>query len=240
MRRINSALVSVRGLYIVLAVLVAAGCGVNDAEPAGDTPTATPPEASASSPVEQTASSDDTALARVLVIDMNGNPMANMVPIATTQPNAFTKPIATGQPTGADGRGYVTIPTDQWLYVRAWDPTKRMFANNYFDVLPGKAETTDVMEIVMVPGASLSAVVVDRSGVPIADSPIGMMMAHPTRGPWWPAESRTDEHGRVVFESVPAGKYQVTLEIPGGQHIELPEVALPPSGSADLGPLALQ
>jgi hypothetical protein len=173
-------------------------------------------------------------------MDMNGTPLPNMLPIASTQPNAFNKPLVTGQPTGDDGRGYLTIPSDQWLYVRAWDPTNRMFANNYFDVLPGKAETTDVMEIVMLPGASLSAVVVDGSGTPIGDSAVGMMMSHPTRGPWWPAESRTDEKGKVVFESVPAGKYQVTLETPAGQQIELPEVALPPGGSADLGPVALQ
>ncbi len=226
---------------MALAILVAMGCGSGETNPTGQEPAAVPATDSASrSAEEQNATEDDTALARVFVRDMDGNPLPNMLPIASTEPNAFNKPIATGQPTGADGRGYVTIPTDQWLYVRAWDPTNRMFANNYYDVLPGKAETTDVMEIVMVPGASLSAVVVDRSGVPVADSPVGMMMAHPTRGPWWPAESHTDEYGRVLFESVPAGKYQVTLEIPGGQQIDLPEVALPPGGNADLGPLAVQ
>lgn len=226
---------------VALAIVIAAGCGSQKTEPTEQSTSAEPVELSdPPSAAERTSSENDTALARVFVRDMDGNPLPNMLPIASTEPNAFNKPIATGQPTGADGRGYVTIPTDQWLYVRAWDPTNRMFANNYYDVLPGKAETTEVMEIVMVPGASLSAVVVDRSGVPVADSPVGVMMAHPTRGPWWPAESHTDEYGRVLFESVPAGKYQVTLEIPGGQQIDLPEVALPPGGNADLGPLAVQ
>ena len=180
------------------------------------------------------------ALARVLVVDMEGNPLPNMLPIATSQPNAFEEPIAKGKLTGPDGKGYMAIPQNQWLYVRAWDPTRRMFANNYFDVLPGKAETTDEMQIVMLPGASLDAILMDSDGKPIADEDVGLMMSHPSRGPWWPDESKTNARGAVRFETVPAGKYQVTLETKGGKQIELPEVALPPGGSASLGPLALQ
>ncbi len=185
-------------------------------------------------------SGNDVALARVTVVDLDGNPLPNMLPIATKKPNAFDKPIATGQPTGADGRGYVTVPTDDWVYVRAWDPTNRMFANNYFDVLPGKAETTEEMQVVMVPGAFLTAELVDGHGAPFADTQVGMMMSHPTRGPWWPAESKTNLAGKVVFGPVPAGKYQITLETAAGQQIELPEVSLPPGGSADIGPVSLQ
>jgi len=231
-RRIGSAAAA------VLLVAVSSSCGSgereNAREPAAAQKTAAPSEPSAATP------ESGIALARVLVVDFDGNPLENMLPIATAKPNAFDKPIASGQPTGADGRGYVTIPTGQWVYVRAWDPVGRVFANNYYDVLPGKAETTDVMEIVMVPGASLSAVLVDGGGAPFADTPVGMMMSHPTRGPWWPAESRTNSVGKVVFESVPAGQYQITLEAATGEQIDLPEVSLPPGGSADLGPVALQ
>jgi hypothetical protein len=223
---------------IALILMIAAACG--SGESTSSEKPAEIPSATSQAPPAESKSDNDLALARVLVMDMNGTPLPNMLPIASTQPNAFNKPLVTGQPTGDDGRGYMSIPSDRWLYVRAWDPTNRMFANNYFDVLPGKTETTDVMEIVMLPGASLSAVVVDGSGAAIGDSAVGMMMSHPTRGPWWPAESRTDEKGKIVFESVPAGKYQITLETPAGQQIELPEVALPPGGSADLGPVALQ
>lgn len=222
----------------LLLLAASSSCGSEEKEdsqePVIAQKTATPSEPATAKP------ETDIALARVLVIGLDGTPLENMLPIATSKPNAFDKPIATGQPTGADGRGYVAIPTDQWVYVRAWDPVGRMFANNYFDVLPGKAETTDMMEIVMVPGASLSAVLVDGTGSPFADTPVGMMMSHPTRGPWWPAESQTNGTGKVVFESVPAGQYQITLETSTGQQIDLPEVSLPPGGSADLGPVALQ
>jgi hypothetical protein len=217
-------------------LLASAGCG------SGDKTTDQKPatNSTAETPTSPPKVDSEVALARVLVIDMDGKPLANMLPIVTAKANAFDKPIATGQPTGDDGRGYVTISGDQWVYVRAWDPVGRVFANNYYDVLPGNAKTTDVMQIVMVPGASLSAVLVDGQGTPFADTAVGMMMSHPTRGPWWPAESKTNGSGKVVFESVPAGHYQITLETATGQQIDLPDVSLPPGGSADLGPVALQ
>lgn len=228
-------LVSIAALLVLFAQSNGCGSGENVGakEPAAKQTVAQPA-------VSETKPDGNVGLARVLVVDMDGKPLANMLPIVTAKPNAFDKPIATGQPTGADGRGYVTIAGDQWVYVRAWDPVGRVFANNYFDVLPGNAETTDVLEIVMVSGGSLSAVLVDKEGTPFADTSVGMMMSHPTRGPWWPAESKTNASGKVVFESVPAGKYQITLETATGQQIDLPDVALPPGGSADLGPVVLR
>ncbi|MCC6487177.1 MAG: carboxypeptidase regulatory-like domain-containing protein [Candidatus Hydrogenedentes bacterium] len=230
MRRISGCLAQAACI-----ALMASGCGSGSGDLANAKKESAPSQAAAA-PEKQ----EEVALARVFVVDMEGNPLPNMLPIATSQPNAFEKPVAQGKVTGPDGKGFMSIPQNQWLYVRAWDPTKRMFANNYFDVLPGKADTTDEMQIVMLPGASLDAILMDSDGNPIANEDVGMMMSHPTRGQWWPDESKTNERGAIRFESVPAGKYQVTLETKSGKQIQLPEVALPPGGSASLGAIALQ
>lgn len=166
--------------------------------------------------------------------------MANMLPIAARQPNAFEKPLAQGALTDADGRGVVAIPQNEWMYVRAWDPAQRMFANNYYDVLPGSAAQTAEMEIMMAPGALLTMQLVTPEGSPAADQNVGIMMFHPTRGPWWPGEADSDAKGRVVFPSLPPGKYTVKLKTVGGLQIDLPEVVLPPGGKTDLGEVALQ
>jgi len=174
------------------------------------------------------------------VVDLEGNPLSNMVPIATRSANAFEKPLAQGQPTGKDGTGSLMTPNDVWVYVRAWDPAKRMFANNYYDVPPGEARQTEVMEIVMAPGAVLRAEILDSEGKPVAGQPVGIMMEHPTQGPWWPDESRTDQTGRIEFKSVPPGRFTITFETRDGRQVQVPEVALMPGGSADIGPAVVR
>ncbi|MFA6241714.1 MAG: prealbumin-like fold domain-containing protein [Candidatus Hydrogenedentales bacterium] len=214
---------------LVLCVAILASCS-----PAPAPAPAAPPAATAP------AAANKTTLARVRVVNMDGQPLPNMMPIAAKQPNAFEKPIAQGALTDMDGKGVVVIPQDEWLYVRAWDPTRRVFANNFFDVLPGNATQTDEMVITMVPGASLAMELVTPEGGPAAEQNVGIMMFHPTRGPWWPDEADSDKDGHVTFASLPPGKYTIKLKTAGGYRIDIPDVVLPPSGSTDLGVVALQ
>ena len=189
---------------------------------------------------EQTAGPVNTVPIRIKVVDMNGKPVANMLPIATKKANAFDVPLAKGELTGDDGAGLVNVPADQYLYVRAWDPIKQIFANNYYDVLPGRAAPIEDLQVTMLLGASLDVDVMSADGAPIVSQPVGMMMSHPVHGPWWPAETQTDSNGRARFGPVPPGKYLITIETRDHKKVELPEQTLMPGQTASLGPVKLQ
>lgn len=176
----------------------------------------------------------------VRVVDLKGQPLGGMAPIATLQPNAFDEPVATGPLTGEDGRSSLLFPADQRVCVRAWDPELRYFANNYVDVLPNTGNVTEEMEIVMVPAASFQMTLLLPNGLPAADRNVGLMMFHPTRGPWWPSEGNTDSTGRVAFVSIPPGRFLLKLKVDSGESIELPELSLAPGASIDMGPVILQ
>ncbi len=177
---------------------------------------------------------------RIKVVDMNGKPVANMVPIATAKANAFDVPVAKGDLTGDDGAGVVNVPADQYLYVRAWDPIKQIFANNYYDVLPGSAAPTEELQVTMLAGASLDVDVMRADGTPIANQPVGMMMSHPVHGPWWPAETQADANGRARFGPIPPGKYVITIETRDHLKVDVPEQTLMPGQTVSLGPVKLQ
>ena len=164
-----------------------------------------------------------------------------MLPIATTQPNAFDAPVAKGTLTDAEGKSSLSLVRGQYLYVRAWDPTRRMFANNYFDVMAGDVNaSTDPLTVVMAPGAALRVALVGPDHKPAADTEVELMMAHPQKGPWWPDKAKTDARGAASFPCVPPGKYIVRMKAQSGGQIELSDVALPPGGDTDLGTVSLQ
>jgi hypothetical protein len=96
------------------------------------------------------------------------------------------------------------------------------------------------MEIVMVPGASLDLALMRPDGTPVADTNVGIMMFHPSKGPWWPSEADTDKTGTVHFPALPAGKYMIRLKALGMDRIDLPDVDLPPGGHTNLGQVTLQ
>jgi len=171
---------------------------------------------------------------------MDGKPVANMLPIATAQPNAFDTPVAKGELTGADGAGSLRVPSDRYLYVRAWDPAKRQFANNYYDVLPGSSPPDEVLQITMLPGAMFEVEVLATDGAPLSEQPVGMMMGHPVHGPWWPAETQTDVQGAAVFGPVPPGRYTIVIETRDHRHVDLPEQTLMPGKTAHAGPVTLR
>ncbi|HQH54054.1 MAG TPA: hypothetical protein PKY01_16600, partial [Candidatus Hydrogenedentes bacterium] len=56
--------------------------------------------------------------APVMVVDLEGRPLANMLPLATDSPNAFQKPVVQGELTGSGGTSELSLPRDRHLYVR--------------------------------------------------------------------------------------------------------------------------
>lgn len=186
------------------------------------------------------AAESDGVMAQVEVVDLRGQPLPGMTPIATTTSNAFDKPAVVGQPTDLSGRGELRLPAHLRLYVRAWDPNRGWFANNYFDVPPGRATHTPLMRIEMVRSASLDAVLLGPDNAPASNTNVGLMMFHPTKGAWWPDEADTDANGVVHFPALPAGTYTLKLKALGVGTLDIPSVELPPGGKADLGVVVLQ
>lgn len=190
-------------------------------------------------PSETNAQPTSGTLVRVRVVGLDQQPLRDMLPIATETPNAFDKPLAQGKPTDAQGRSSLVLDPNRWLYVRAWDPTLRFFANNYFDVPAGQADVAEELVVVMVEGARLRATLFTPEGNPVANENVGLMMFHPEKGPWWPAEADTDTAGNVVFERVPAGQFLLALKTVHSGRIDLPAVFLPPAGDTHLGNIQL-
>ncbi len=188
--------------------------------------------------VAETPSGSGT-LIRVRVVGLDQQPLSGMLPIATEKPNAFDEPVARGKPTDAHGKSSLILDPNRWLCVRAWDPQLRFFANNYYDVPAGKADVSEELLIVMVEGARLKARLFAPDGAPAANENVGLMMLHPEKGPWWPAEANTDDEGNVVFDRVPAGQFLLTLKTVKSGRIDLPAVFLPPAGETDLGKVQL-
>jgi hypothetical protein len=229
-----------RWLLVAGSLLMLAGCGQQQETPT-DSP-APPPQTQASSGVETATRQPDAgqAYAHVQVVGLDGQPIAGMEPIATKQPNAFNAPVARGPATDEEGRSYVVVPRDQWVYIRAWDRSCGLFANNFFDIPPGEGTQTDEMEIVMVPGTKLKATLVGANGAPAAKENVGLMLFHPTQGPWWPGEADTDENGVADFGMVPAGRFSIKIKAIRSGQIELPEAYFGPGETLDLGAVALQ
>ncbi len=220
--------------YVAFAAIVVgmacvlAGCG-DDSKPSPQT----------TNPATREPKPGSAITARVRIVDLLGNPLANMAPIATRQPNAFDEPFAKGPLSGSDGYSSIVLDTTQWLYVRAWDPATRYFANNYFDVPPGDAPVDKTLEITMAPGATLKAHLSGAGGGPVGNETVGLMMLHPDKGPWWPCEACTDAEGGVVFSPVPPGRFLLRFKAAESGAAELPEVSLEPGGICDLGSVPL-
>jgi len=229
-RRVPAALSHALSLLVagvLLAVLLGA-CGV-EKEPAETAQTVGPAD-----------TPGDSVTARVAVVDLDGEPLAGMRPVATRTPNAFGEPVVMGAATDLKGSGYVLLPADIRLYVRAWDPDLTYFANNYFDIPAGKpGGETPLMRIVMVEGASLDVVLLDADGRPAANTNVGLMMFHPAKGAWWPGEADTDAGGAAHFASLPAGAYMLKLKALNVGRIDIPNVQMTPGGQTDLGEVIL-
>ncbi len=223
--------------FMIIAIL--AGCGREKAGE-GDKPTDGSSGARARDQTAKQTQRDTTAdskwiPAEVKVVDLDGRPLSGMRPIATTVPNAFERPISVGEPTAGDGSSGLMIPEDRQVYIRAWDPELNWFANNYIDIPPTPGSSVPELRIVMVRAGSLTVRLIAQTGEPLADTQIELMMFHPTKGPWWPAKSETDDRGNVEFESVPPGVYTVRIDAATSGRIEVADVAIDPAGHTDLG-----
>ncbi len=222
------------GLAMVGLVFLLGACSCEeraDEEPAGR---ARPADATTAP-----SGADYWGTAHVRVAKLDGTPLAGIAPIVTKQPNAFDAPVATGPLTAANGESYVQYPRKEYLYLRGWDPELKYFPNNFFDLLPSREAVVGGLELVMVEGAVLTAALVGADGVPLANANAGLMMLHPNRGPWWPAQSNCDAAGTVRFEAVPPGSFTLRIKAEPGGMVEVPETAIRPGGAVDLGVLFL-
>ncbi len=204
-----------------------------------------PPASREAPPVDSTPPAPKEAKAGTLtatiqVVDLSGAPQAHMVPIVTKEPNAFDKPVKTGSATDHLGKGTIRFSADEHLFLRAWDPTLNYFPNNFYEVLAGGNQITDDLVIQMVPAAALSVQLLLPDDTIAANMTIGLMLFHPTRGPWWPAEGTTDTDGFVTFAHLPAGEYVLRFKAASGARLEYRQTALPPGDRVDLGVLTLR
>ena len=219
------------------------GCSKPASPPAPVVPVKESPPSAA--PTENASQKSETAasdvpsgetLARIQAVDQGGKPLAGLIPIANLQPNAFDEPFAKGAPTDSNGMGTVSVPSNKKVFVRVWDPSLRLFANNYLDV-PSETESTQVQ---MIMGATFEVTLITADGKPVQDIAVSMMMVHPRVGPWWPGESVTDKNGKVSFGPVPAGKFNLLFQTKSAGKAEVPEVILMPGERRDLRSVRLQ
>mgnify|MGYP003735406325 CR=1 FL=1 len=213
--------------------MIVAGCGRSGSVPE-------PEDASAEARPANTAAPVSGVYAAVTVVDLEGQPLAGMTPIATTNANAFDAPVAVGHATDDAGKSALVLPRDVRVYVRAWDPDRRYFANNYYDIPPAVGDRTEDMHFSMVQGASLEVRFVTPDGTSVANTNVGLMMLHPAKGPWWPDECDTDGSGAAVFASVPAGRFTCRFKAAGAGEVEIADVELDVGGHTNLGQVVVR
>ncbi len=240
---------AVSGFLVLLCLILPAACSCREKKPPAPTPPRqeTTPEAASQAPAPPppTPTALDGAegevflTARMHVASLSGKPVPDMIPMASLEPNAFDKPIATGMPTDADGMGVIRFPSDRKVALRAWDPDLRLFPNNFLEVLPNSGVINEVLEVTMVQSGILFAVLRLPDGTPAGDENVGLMLFHPVYGPWWPAESNTNASGEVVFDSVPPGKFVLRLKVASGPSIEVAETYIAPGEPTPLGTITL-
>lgn len=236
-------------LLLTLCLVVCAACSCRDREQPRPAPAPAKPAPAAASaekpPVPAPAAPDNAegevfVTAKMRVVNLSGAPVPGMAPIATLQPNAFDKPIATGALTNADGLGEIRFPSAQKVALRAWDPDLRLFPNNFLEVMPNTGVVTEVLEVTMVPAGIIFVVLKLPDGQPVRGENAGIMLFHPVYGPWWPAEATASEQGEVVFDSVPPGKFVLRLKVASGPSVEVGETYIAPGEPTSLGTIQLQ
>lgn len=207
---------------------------VDDAVPSPDAPDA-PAGAGSGNEDEQAR-----VVARVHVAGLDGDPLPGMLPVATTTPNAFEEPVATGPPTDATGWSTLELPPGEQVYLRAWAPQLDYFANNFFAVPAMREDAAGEFTVTMAPAGAIEGTFFGIGEAALAGRTVEAMLHHPTRGPWWPARARTGAAGHAVFEPVPPGEFRVEFRVEGLGTASLPGVAIRPGGRTDLGKVRLE
>ena len=228
---------------LLFSVLAGFGCGKPSSSPVAVSPVKE--SSQETMPTKKTPNDPTTkvsgvpsgeTLVHVQALDRAGQPLAGLIPIATLQPNAFDEPLAKGEPTDTNGMGTVSVPSNKKVFVRIWDPSFQLFANNYLDV-PSENESTQVQ---MITGATIEIALVTADNKPLPDTAVSLMMVHPRIGPWWPGESVTDKNGRIIFGPVPAGQFNLLLQTKSTGKAEVTEVVLMPGERKNIGSVCLQ
>lgn len=238
MRRQGAFLRFARALAVL--TLLAASLSACTCREAPKTPDAAPPIKTESVETPSERPPAGPVSARMRVVDLSGNPLPGMLPIATLEPNAFDKPVATGAATNVDGESRLQFPSGEKVYLRAWDPDLRYFPNNFYEALPDSGSVTEVLVVSMVQSGTLEALLMLPDGLPARGENTGLMLFHPVHGPWWPGEADANERGEVVFKHVPPGSYVVRIKVASGASLDVPETFIPPGESTHLGILYLQ
>jgi len=189
---------------------------------------------------EPAAPAPGKATATVTLVDLEGKPIAGVAAIAVTEPNAFNKPVAEGAVSGPDGVSTITIPQGQHLYIRGWDSEMRYFTNSFLDVTAEQGMTLPPMTVTMVEGCALDALMRTAEGLPAANVEVELTMAHPSRGPWWPARAITRADGVFHLRSVPAGRFNLEFKTSDGRAARRDDVEFQPASRTDLGIVTLQ
>ena len=224
----------------ITALVVLPGCNCQKESPSEQAGATAPPAITTRGEGERESANAQTMTARMRVVNLQGQPLPGMVPIATLQPNAFDQPIATGVLTSAAGESHIRFTTDQKVALRAWDPELRYFPNNFYEIMPNTGEISETLLISMVKSASLEAVLFLPDGRPAMNENVGLMLFHAAHGPWWPAEADADEKGAITFSQVPPGQYVLRVKVASGAAVEIPETYIAPGQSTHLGLLYLQ
>lgn len=247
------------GLAVLAAAAMLASCGAPDDAPEAED-LVQPPDDSPEQPVEAVPLDGESELAPpgeldfrkearasseaeqvelpVRVVDLAGNPLPNMQPIANRQRNAWDDPVSRGDLTNSEGWGMLALPPDGLVYVRAWDPSHRHHPSNFLSVHAIPGVELEPVTVTMVQAARLEARLVDESQAPVENEPAELLLFHPEEGPWWPARTQTGPEGRVEFDHIPPGEYRIQIAGPSGR-VELSDVPIRPGGSVDLGVLPL-
>jgi hypothetical protein len=219
---------------VILALLAVAACGKPEPPAKAPAPATPPPAPKAEAPASQ------GVYAPMTTVDFQGKPVPGMVPIATNSANAFDEPIAHGNPTDEKGKSSLTLPQETHLFVRAWDPQMKMFAENFYEMPAMKGTSTDAMTVTMVPAAAAEAAVFGPDGKPLPNADVHLMLIHPKRGPWWPARGTTDSAGLARFAPVPPGEFVLDFNVEGVGKAEMPVTFLPPTRNTPLGAIHLK
>jgi len=242
-------------VVVLAAAALLASCGAPEDAPEDEVSTQPPEEPVEAVPldeegelahVEELDSPDQNDLSSeteyvelpVRVVDLAGNPLPNMQPVANRQRNAWDDPISRGDLTNRQGWGELALPPDGLVYVRAWDPAQRYHPSNFLSVHAIPDIELEPVTVTMVEAARLEARLVDESQAPLEDEPAELLLFHPEEGPWWPARTQTGPDGGVEFDQIPPGEYRVQIAGPSGR-VELSNVTIRPGGSVDLGALPL-
>lgn len=224
---------------LLLLVALAACRGEPESPPAFEAAEARPPSAAAPPESVPVPPPGPGVQVRLRAVGLSGAPVANVFPIATTQPNAFDDPFAQGALTGDDGRSVLVLRPGIHAYVRMWDPTMRQFANNFLDVVSRPDLAHHELEVTMVPGAAVTLSLLLPDGTPASQHEAEAMLLHPQHGAWWPVQAVTDEAGVLDLGTVPAGRFGIEVAIEDVGFGALSPTYLPPGEAIRVGPVQL-